>query len=132
MAIKDDRFMYVGSDAGARKYVGNKTAVVDLKLKTVLPGLIDSHIHFSAIGELKKKLDVYWKPKEEILELVAGDYQKAKSYLMKLASTKEETRDQDKVYYLLGWVAYREERFDEAISQFRTLLEFVPPQFLWG
>jgi predicted amidohydrolase YtcJ len=77
MAIKAGRFIYVGSDAGARRYVGNKTSVVDLKSKTVLPGLIDSHIHFSAIGEFRMKLDVYWKPKKEILELVASAYQKA-------------------------------------------------------
>jgi len=28
--------------------------------------------------------------------------------------------------YLLGWVAYREERFDEAIRQFQSLLESNP------
>jgi len=77
MAIKDGRFIYVGSDAGAKKYFGDKTSVVDLKARTVLPGLIDSHIHFSLIGELKMKLNVYWKPKEEILELVTRAYQKA-------------------------------------------------------
>ena len=78
LAIKDGRFLYVGSDVGVKTYVGKKTQVVDLKSKTVLPGLIDSHMHFSAIGELKKKLDVYWKPKEEILELVSRAYQKAR------------------------------------------------------
>jgi len=77
MAIKDGRFIYVGSDAGAKKYFGDQTSVVDLKARTVLPGLIDSHIHFSLIGELKMKLNVYWKPKEEILELVTRAYQKA-------------------------------------------------------
>jgi predicted amidohydrolase YtcJ len=79
MAIKNGRFRYVGSDKGARKYVGNKTSVVDLRSRTVLPGLIDSHLHFRAIGEFKTKLDVYWKPKQEILELVARAYQKART-----------------------------------------------------
>ncbi len=35
-------------------------------------------------------------------------------------------KDKDKAHYLLGWVAYREERFDEAINQFQTLLKSDP------
>ena len=78
MAVKGGRFLYVGSDASAREYAGPGTPVFDLEGRTVLPGLIDSHLHFGAIGESKMKLDVYWKPRKEILERVAGAYKKAR------------------------------------------------------
>jgi len=38
------------SDKEARKYVGEKTRVIDLEGKFVLPGLIDAHVHFAAAG----------------------------------------------------------------------------------
>ncbi len=78
MAIKGDRFVFAGSDADAKKHIGSKTMVIDLKGRTVLPGLIDAHIHFSGIGEAKMRLDAFWKPKQEILDAVAAAYKKAK------------------------------------------------------
>lgn len=44
-AIKDGKFIYVGDDAGVEKHIGPMTFVVDLKGKTVIPGLHDSHVH---------------------------------------------------------------------------------------
>ena len=38
------------SDREARRYVGQKTRVIDLQGKFVLPGLIDGHVHFAAAG----------------------------------------------------------------------------------
>ena len=78
MAIKGDKFIFAGSDADAKKFIGPGTSVIDLKGKTVLPGLIDAHIHFSGIGEAKMRLDAFWKPKQEILDAVAAAYKKAK------------------------------------------------------
>lgn len=45
MAVKDGRILSVGSEADVLKSRGEKTKVVDLKGKTVLPGLADSHVH---------------------------------------------------------------------------------------
>jgi predicted amidohydrolase YtcJ len=78
LVIRGDRFVYVGSNGEARKYVGPRTVVVDLKGKTVLPGLIDAHLHLQGVGEAKMKLDAFWKPKKEILDAVAAAYGKAK------------------------------------------------------
>jgi TolA-binding protein len=55
-----------------------------------------------------------------------NDYQKAKSYLTRLSSMTEENGDKDKATYLLGWVAYREERFDEAIHHFKPSWNRTP------
>ena len=45
LAIEKDRFVFIGDNAGAKKYVDEKTRIIDLKGKTVTPGLIDSHVH---------------------------------------------------------------------------------------
>src|SRR5882672_9037163 len=43
VAIKDGRFLEVGS--GARWPAGRATTVIDLRGKTVVPGIIDNHNH---------------------------------------------------------------------------------------
>jgi predicted amidohydrolase YtcJ len=45
MAIRDGRIVAVGTTADIRKLAGSGTQQVDLGGKTVLPGLIDSHVH---------------------------------------------------------------------------------------
>lgn len=45
IAIKDGRITYAGSEAGVKGQIGPGTKVVDLKGRTVLPGLIDGHMH---------------------------------------------------------------------------------------
>jgi predicted amidohydrolase YtcJ len=45
LAIKDGRILAVGSDAEVRKTRGEKTKVIDLGGRMVLPGLGDSHVH---------------------------------------------------------------------------------------
>ena len=50
MAVKDGRFVGVGSSAEMQKYVADNTRVVDLQGKTVIPGLMDSHSHMNGAG----------------------------------------------------------------------------------
>jgi predicted amidohydrolase YtcJ len=45
LAVRRGAIVYVGTDRGARKYVGRRTKVVDLKGRMVMPGLQDGHIH---------------------------------------------------------------------------------------
>jgi predicted amidohydrolase YtcJ len=45
MAIQGDRIVAVGSEQSVLRLRGAKTQVLDLKGKTVMPGLIDSHTH---------------------------------------------------------------------------------------
>jgi len=44
-ALKDGKFIYVGIDKGAKKFIGPNTISTDLVGKTVIPGLHDSHVH---------------------------------------------------------------------------------------
>ncbi|MDH4126180.1 MAG: amidohydrolase [Gammaproteobacteria bacterium] len=45
VAVRDDRIVYVGGNAGAAVYVGDATEQIDLGGKLLLPGFIDSHMH---------------------------------------------------------------------------------------
>jgi len=45
VAIKGDTILAVGTTGEINKFTGNKTQIIDLKGQTVIPGLIDSHLH---------------------------------------------------------------------------------------
>ena len=45
VAIRDGKFVAVGSDAQAAALPGPNTQMIELGGKTVIPGLIDSHLH---------------------------------------------------------------------------------------
>jgi predicted amidohydrolase YtcJ len=45
VAIQDNKILFTGSDENMQSLIGEKTQVIDLRGKMVLPGLIDSHIH---------------------------------------------------------------------------------------
>jgi predicted amidohydrolase YtcJ len=49
-AVRDGRFAYVGSAEGAMTLRGPATRVVHAPGSTVLPGLIDAHIHLTNLG----------------------------------------------------------------------------------
>lgn len=50
VAVKGDRFVFVGSNSDASKFTGTTTKVIDLHGATVLPGLTDAHHHLSGVG----------------------------------------------------------------------------------
>jgi predicted amidohydrolase YtcJ len=53
VAIKGNRIEAVDSDEEVSKWIGAGTAVINLNGKTVLPGLIDSHMHPGSYGAFK-------------------------------------------------------------------------------
>lgn len=50
VAISAGRIDYVGTDAGAREFIGANTTVVDLQGRMMLPAFQDSHIHPISAG----------------------------------------------------------------------------------
>jgi hypothetical protein len=58
VAIGDGRFVYVGSDAGARALVGPRTTVVNLKGAAAYPGFTDAHCHLGGIGRREMTLNL--------------------------------------------------------------------------
>jgi predicted amidohydrolase YtcJ len=45
VAVRGDRIVYVGTDKGAAAYIGEKTRIVDLNGRMLLPAFQDAHIH---------------------------------------------------------------------------------------
>ena len=59
LAIQGERIVAVGTDADVKALAGAKTRVVALEGRTVIPGLIDSHIHAVRAG-LTDMTEVSW------------------------------------------------------------------------
>ena len=58
LAIHSGRIMKVGTNEEISPLIGPRTKVIDLKGKTVLPGLIDAHVHLSSYGLALAQLDL--------------------------------------------------------------------------
>ncbi|MBN2266328.1 MAG: amidohydrolase family protein [Candidatus Aminicenantes bacterium] len=79
IAVRGDRITALGSDAkGFNRHVGDGTEIIDLGGALTVPGLIESHGHFTSLGNSKMILDLTaagsW---DEIVALVAEAAQSA-------------------------------------------------------
>jgi hypothetical protein len=69
----------VGSNDEIKPYIGDKTEVIDLAGKLAIPGFIDSHLHFTGVGEMKMQLDLTTaKNWDDIVAMVGEAAKKAK------------------------------------------------------
>ena len=79
LAVSGDRIVAVGTAKKIKRYIGSSTRVIDLKGRTAVPGFIDSHAHFTGVGEARMILDLTkarnW---DEIVALVAAAAGRAK------------------------------------------------------
>lgn len=58
IAIAGNKIIDVGNNDQIKKYVSNKTTVIDAEGELVLPGFNDAHVHFMAIGNKFSSLDL--------------------------------------------------------------------------
>ncbi len=70
VAIKGERILAVGTDDQIKKLAGTKTVMNDLRGKTVVPGMMDTHLHFLRYGLTFLQIKAVDKSKEWILEQV--------------------------------------------------------------
>ncbi|MEE9230120.1 MAG: amidohydrolase [Acidobacteriota bacterium] len=56
IAVRGDRILAVGTNAEIQAFAGDATRVLSLEGATVVPGLIDAHIHFPRLGKRTKEL----------------------------------------------------------------------------
>ena len=71
-AIRDGRFVAVGSEAAARAALGKGAQVRDLGGRCVLPGLTDAHLHFTWYAESLRAVDAETPTLEEVVARVAA------------------------------------------------------------
>lgn len=73
VAVVNDKIVAVGSDEAIAEWIGPKTQVIECRGRTVVPGFIEGHGHFTSLGDSKLKLDLSdaesW---DEIVKLVAA------------------------------------------------------------
>jgi predicted amidohydrolase YtcJ len=67
-AVKDGRFLAVGSNADVRNVSSSRTRVIDAGGMTVTPGFIDAHCHPSGVNELFGVVVTAYKTKAELIE----------------------------------------------------------------
>lgn len=58
LAVRGDVIVAVGTDKEIQPYIGKSTQVIDLTGKLALPGLIEGHGHFTAIGQARMNLNL--------------------------------------------------------------------------
>ena len=73
VAMLGNRIISVGSDKAVKPFIGERTKVIDLGQKLVIPGLIDAHIHPFGVGRAltRTELDLRGLTKQQILDKVA-------------------------------------------------------------
>jgi len=81
VAIRGDRIMAVGPDEQVRALAGSGKEILDLKGKTVLPGINDSHIHAALFGGTRPPLaiDVSYPTVRSIADIVKAVAEKVKT-----------------------------------------------------
>ncbi len=76
LACRNGEILYVGNDRkAAERVVSPHAERVNLEGKTVVPGLVEGHMHFLSEGQYLSEMDIFYKPKAEILHLVAQEAQ---------------------------------------------------------
>src|SRR5262249_24125320 len=57
LAVAGERILAVGSNAEVRALAGLSTRVVELRGRSLLPGLIDAHCHLVGVGAARNAID---------------------------------------------------------------------------
>lgn len=73
VAVRDGRILFVGSNADAERFRGERTQVLDAAGGTLIPGLIDAHVHLASLGASLAQVDLVGVETElEAVERVAA------------------------------------------------------------
>lgn len=79
VAVKDNLIIFTGNLAEAEQFKNEQTQLIDLKGKTMTPGLIEGHGHFMGLGYNKLNLDlINTTSYQEIIDAVSERVKNAK------------------------------------------------------
>jgi len=71
VACKGEKIIAVGSNEKVKAYAGKHTKVVDLEGKTMTPGFVDTHVHFSSGGRRVRYVDLrYVRSMDALIEAI--------------------------------------------------------------
>ncbi|MFV0389171.1 MAG: amidohydrolase [Pyrinomonadaceae bacterium] len=72
LAVTGNRFSAIGSNSKIRSYIGKNTKIIDADGKRIIPGFNDSHVHFTAIGNIFSSINLSKSSGDkESLEMIA-------------------------------------------------------------
>src|SRR5690606_10393708 len=73
VAVRDGRILFGGAREGAERFRGERTQVIDAAGGTLVPGLIDAHVHLANLGESLAQVSLVGVQSEaEAVERVAA------------------------------------------------------------
>ncbi|MBD3207432.1 amidohydrolase family protein [Candidatus Bathyarchaeota archaeon] len=78
VAIKDGKILATGTSGEISEIAGSNTKIIDLKGKTAMPGIIDSHTHPSSIASRYLEVDCRAPPIKNITQILDKIRHKAK------------------------------------------------------
>ena len=116
MAIKNGSIVALGSNEEVSNYYSDKTEIVDLKFKIVLPGFIDAHCHIPEKMSIKKH------------ELSLFDASNPYEYL-KLIQSYVDSHPEEKIIYGVGWKSVAFQREENSSNRYTEV--FKGPNKKW-
>ncbi|GAB4295615.1 MAG: amidohydrolase [Ignavibacteriaceae bacterium] len=118
VVIEKGKIIYVGSTAGAEKIIDNTTEIYDLEGKLMLPGFIDSHLHFISGGNYTLGINLRAaKSREQFVQIL-------KNYIRE----RNLNIDKDKNITLSDWITggrWDHESWSEIILPTKDLIDSV-------
>ena len=70
VAIKDDRFIFVGSNKKVKEYISSSTQIIELQGRMVMPGIHDAHTHLLWAG-LQWNYGCQFREKATVEQMIA-------------------------------------------------------------
>ena len=113
VAIKNGRFVAVGTDSDMRRWIARSTTVVNLAGRMMIPGLIDSHMHATVAG-LTWNSELRW---ESVRSLADG-----------LKQIETATRDKPPGTWIVVGGGWAPTQFPEKRLPTRAELDAVAPK----
>lgn len=129
IAVRDGKIVAVGSEDQIAENIGDRTEVIDLQGKMVIPGMIDSHIHPPGIA-----LSELYEVQLFGINTIEGYQQAVKSFISRNPDTK--------VLYGQGWLwsaftgleaskGPRKEHLDEVAPDIPVILRAMDGHSWW-
>lgn len=125
VAVKNGKIIYVGKNDGVEEFIGSKTKVIDVGMKMVMPGFIDTHAHVSVALPLFLGVNLFGsKSVEEIQDRI-------KKYREKHPDTKV-IRGVGFANELFGVKGPRKKYLDDVVSDVPVVLSSYDLHSVWG